>query len=541
LQTDGTLFFLKVSAKTLILNTRNVVISFQQNTILLNEGFPVPLLSTGTARVTRLPLGIELLLPANDSTDAPGSVRFVWKANSIATAYDLQVSRGSNSFTSPIVVENLADTAHVLDNLEFSSTYFWRVRGKNSFGNGDWSAPFRFSTLVPPNTPPYNEVRIGERTRTEDFPTFIASKVDTVFFDNDTGDSLSFTLQSTPNHVVARLNGPNLEIESLPDAFGRDSIIVRATDRGGLFVQDTLFMNVLPLNDEPRITDDLPDTLRIRNDSTLVLDMFFLVFDPDHPTDSLTLTVGSSASQVNVAVGDSLKTTITAPGFVGQSNLLFTLTDPLGASGVKNVVLIVTDSSTPNLPPVITNDLPDTLNMRVDETFAVDMFFIVFDPDHPTDSLELKVTTPVSGLNITVGDSLETTITSSGFTGNAQLTFTLTDPEGASDTRIVTLIVAGTTSTEWTRNLPEQLELRQNYPNPFNPSTTIGFGIPESAHVRVEVYNMLGQQVEVLVNQRMSAGWHTLIFDASRLSSGMYVYRVVSGAQVQTRKMVLVK
>ncbi|MEO1021107.1 MAG: right-handed parallel beta-helix repeat-containing protein [Bacteroidota bacterium] len=89
--------------------------------------------------------------------------------------------------------------------------------------------------------------------------------------------------------------------------------------------------------------------------------------------------------------------------------------------------------------------------------------------------------------------------------------------------------------------LPEEFSLLQNYPNPFNPTTNIQFALPEAAIVRLEVYNMLGQRVTELVNERMNAGSHTVEFDASALASGMYVYRITAGSYVSTKKMMLIK
>ena len=91
-------------------------------------------------------------------------------------------------------------------------------------------------------------------------------------------------------------------------------------------------------------------------------------------------------------------------------------------------------------------------------------------------------------------------------------------------------------------DVPNEVELQQNFPNPFNPSTTIQYALPEQAQVNLTVYDMLGQQVaQLLSGQVQSAGSHSINFDASNLSSGMYIYRLQAGSQSITRKMILLK
>jgi hypothetical protein len=86
-----------------------------------------------------------------------------------------------------------------------------------------------------------------------------------------------------------------------------------------------------------------------------------------------------------------------------------------------------------------------------------------------------------------------------------------------------------------------EISLSQNYPNPFNPSTTIRFSVPQSSHVRVMIFNTLGEKVETLVDGEMEAGYHDVRFDASSLPSGVYIYQLRAGSFVEVRKMMLVK
>ncbi len=90
-------------------------------------------------------------------------------------------------------------------------------------------------------------------------------------------------------------------------------------------------------------------------------------------------------------------------------------------------------------------------------------------------------------------------------------------------------------------SVPSEFSLDQNYPNPFNPSTSISFSIPENQFVNLTVYNSLGEKVSVLVNKVLTAGQHTINFNASGLSSGIYMVRMTSGNFVNTKKMNLLK
>jgi hypothetical protein len=89
--------------------------------------------------------------------------------------------------------------------------------------------------------------------------------------------------------------------------------------------------------------------------------------------------------------------------------------------------------------------------------------------------------------------------------------------------------------------LPTEFSLAQNYPNPFNPTTTIKYALAVASHVTLKVYNTLGQEVEALVDESQDAGFKSVIFDAGRLASGIYFYRIQAGNFVDTKKLLILK
>ena len=86
-----------------------------------------------------------------------------------------------------------------------------------------------------------------------------------------------------------------------------------------------------------------------------------------------------------------------------------------------------------------------------------------------------------------------------------------------------------------------EYSLNQNYPNPFNPSTTIKFGIPEASDVQITIYDMVGNKVDVLVNDNLSAGYHTYNWNASNRASGIYFLQMTTSKFTKVNKMLLIK
>jgi hypothetical protein len=89
--------------------------------------------------------------------------------------------------------------------------------------------------------------------------------------------------------------------------------------------------------------------------------------------------------------------------------------------------------------------------------------------------------------------------------------------------------------------LPKGFALEQNYPNPFNPSTTIRFSLPKSGHVTLKVYDLLGREVETLVDDQRTAGSYSVEWTPNNLASGVYFYRIQAGAYTETKKLMLLR
>ncbi len=184
----------------------------------------------------------------------------------------------------------------------------------------------------------------------------------------------------------------------------------------------------------------------------------------------------------------------------------------------------------------------------------------------PTDSLE-----GVAGEPTLAWNSAETAISYSlQVSASEEFTAPVIDEENLADTSLMVVGLEGLTTYYWRvragnefgngdwseiwqfttmtlvsnedeSGIPEKFSLSQNYPNPFNPSTNIRFELPKAGLVTLEVFNMLGQKVATIVNEQFVAGTHTVRFDGSNLSSGVYIYRVHTSGKSIAKKLTLIK
>ena len=116
----------------------------------------------------------------------------------------------------------------------------------------------------------------------------------------------------------------------------------------------------------------------------------------------------------------------------------------------------------------------------------------------------------------------------------------------------LTVMVKSSTGQSWSKEIklkvspPEKFEFYQNYPNPFNPTTTISYQLSANSKVNLKIYDILGREILTLADGEQQAGYHQEVFDAGRLASGVYIYRMVYGdasgkRQIAQKRMVLVK
>ena len=134
----------------------------------------------------------------------------------------------------------------------------------------------------------------------------------------------------------------------------------------------------------------------------------------------------------------------------------------------------------------------------------------------------------------------------------AMFTFSVDKTAPVKKSQTLKFVISGSTGEQWTKEItvavspPEKFDAYQNYPNPFNPTTTISYQLTANSQVSLKIFNLLGQVVASAVDGDRLAGYHQEVWDASRCSSGMYIYQLVATddhgtKQVARKRMLLLK
>ncbi len=160
-------------------------------------------------------------------------------------------------------------------------------------------------------------------------------------------------------------------------------------------------------------------------------------------------------------------------------------------------------------------------------------------------TLSVDTTTSEEWVKLTVTDTLKidegdsvAIVLDPGTTSGPQILNSDSYFDLVEEKKIGEIVSAG---DNYPQHKPEEFGLLQNYPNPFNPTTVIGYRLPVISNVELNIFNLLGQKVAVLVKERQNAGEHKVQFEGSGLASGVYFYQLRAGSYVSTKKLLLLR
>jgi len=322
-------------------------------------------------------------------------------------------------------------------------------------------------------------------------------------------------------------------------------------------------LTVTSENNPPRIDPPIPPVVFDEDQSSdIALDDY--VSDPDHPDDQIvwsaevlgnsspslkTKRIISSYEGVLVDIDNNTRiatVSATQNWFGSDVEVIFIARDPDGQTDRDTTTVTVNPV---NDKPEFTEELPgitmgqgDTSSKPLSEWWDK-----VYDPETPDSALIWDATGGSHVAHAFSGDTLVLTAPAD-WSGTDTLNVVISD--GAlTDTTELIVQVSGVSPKALAATGLEQscaaetngFALAQNYPNPFNPVTSISYQLPGETHVIITVYNMAGQIVAELANGTQSAGWHTVQWDASRVGTGVYFYKMQTDAFTRVRRAIIMK
>jgi hypothetical protein len=496
--------------------------------------------------VVAAPSPPTLSSPESGTTGVATNPTLNWNTAAGATSYRLQVSTSSSFFTTAVNQASITTTSYAVSGLTNNTTYYWRVNATNAGGTSAYSDVWNFTTNISHGIVlPQGWNMISSVVQPRD------STLDTV-------------LAKIIPHMVLLKNGAG---EVFWPAEGIDAIANWNYREGyQLYMQSADTLTVSGTEVVPETTSlslaqgvNLVPYLRysaMRADSALVTVQSNLLIAKNNAGE-----VYWPAYGIN-AIG-SLKP---GQGYQLQVTQATTLTYPANAGSFPPSLLTKSQTFV-QLSDVVA---PEHYVTSVSKT-GTNAVLLVEEPNlKERDEIAVWTASKMligSGVIsrgralITIwGDNKATENVIDGAAEGEPLSLTVWSiTQGSERPLVLSAIsdaVTGTTSSPplryrtnavWTAQavqgaeMPQAFALSQNYPNPFNPSSTIRYGLPQDAMTTLEVFNILGQRVAVLVNEEQKAGYHEVTFQNQGLGSGIYFYRLTAGKFSETRKMTLLR
>ena len=495
---------------------------------------------------TGTPSTPTLSSPANGATGVATNPTLSWNASSGATSYGLQVSSSSSFSTTVVNQTGITTTSYAVTGLANNTTYYWRVNATNAGGTSAYSTAWSFTTSMS------HSIVLPQGW---DMISSVAQPLDS---------TLNTLLAKVIPHMVLMKNG-------LGQVFWpADSINTMGTWNYHQGYQIyMLSADTLAVTGSEIVPEATP--IPLVQGVTLVP---YLRHSPMRADSALAgvssnlVIAKNNAGQVywpayGINTIGSLKP---GQGYQVQVTLAGILTYPANTSPSPPSLLTKSQA----IVHVMDLPVPQHYGPSVSNTGA-NAILLVEAPDlNEGDEVatwtagKLLVGSGVISQGkalITIwGDNGATQDVTDGAVGGESLSLTVWSvAEGTARSLALSSVsdaLVGTTSAPPLRyktdavwvarvmqltEIPQTFTLSQNYPNPFNPSSVIRYGLPHDGMVTLEVFNILGQRVALVVNEEQKAGYHEVLFRNPALGSGVYFYRLSSAGFSETKKMMVVR
>ncbi|MGA9365007.1 MAG: T9SS type A sorting domain-containing protein [Bacteroidota bacterium] len=496
--------------------------------------------------VVAAPSAPTLSSPSNGATGVSIAPTLSWNASTGATSYQLQVSTSSSFSTTVVNQSGITATSYAVSGLTNNTVYYWRVNATNAGGTSAYSTAWSFTTsmlhsivllqgwnMISTVVQPVDSTLSIMLAKIIPHMELMKNDLGQVFWPSDTINTIG-NWNYRQGYQIYMLSADTLTVngpESVPDA--------------------TPLSLVQGVNLVPYLRHSL-----MRADSALA------------SVQSSLLIAKNNAGQVYwPAYGiNSIGSFKPGQGYQVQVTQAATLTYPANTSPAPPSLL------TKSQAVACGTDLPVPQHYRPSVASTGTTGVLMVEASDLKNGDEIGVWTPSKMLVgsgvisqgkalITIwGDNRGTENIVDGAIEGENLSLTVWSSVNQTERPLtlssVTDVICGARSTTSLRyktdgvwivrsteqqELPRTFGLSQNYPNPFNPSSVIQYALPYDAWVTLEVFNILGQRVSVLVNRQEKAGNYKVVFENSGLGSGVYFYRLSAAGFSETRKMIIAR
>jgi photosystem II stability/assembly factor-like uncharacterized protein len=471
--------------------------------------------------------------PANDSKNISIDLQFVWNPINGALSYTFQVSLDSNFTSFEINQDEITTSFFAINNLLYSTKYYWRVKALNFGGSGAWSETWNFTTK---QSPPIFWQQIGGTARINTLAVnnrnfiFSGSNGYGIYRSTDNGgswtqveptNSLVYTFAFNDKDVLFAGLGPGGVNYSYDDGLNWEQTTLTYEDihalafnsKGNLFAGGYKYIYKSTDNgvtwSQYYLNDGVISSIIISktNDNIIASSRAGGVF--------LSINNGLTWSQIGLVDKEIRSLALNSRGEI------FAATDGKGIYYTTDNGLTWKDRN---------NGLSDSsvITLAISEN---NFIYIATANEGTFRSMDNGQNW--EQINTGLKDKIVTALT---IDKNGYLL------AGTWSGRIFRSIKTATTSIKpEIDKFPDEFLLEQNFPNPFNPVTTIRYSLPGTGHVRLSIYDMMGREIKELVNENQNAGRYEVMLNAGLFSSGVYYYRLQTDKYSSTKRLILLK
>ncbi len=507
---NGTTYFWKVNAK--------------------NEGGTSGYSSTWNfTTIKTAPNTPTLVTPVNSATDIPKETTLLWNSSLGADTYRLQIAKDS-LFTIMVIDDSTITNLFSQVSLDNSTTYFWRVNAKNEGGTSIFSSTWSFTTIISaPDTP----ILLSPADETTNISTL------TTFTWNAAIGASSFRLQvsqdSTFTSTVfddSTITGTSKQVQLMNNAkyFWR----MLAKNAGGLSPWSNVYSFTTII-----LAPIIPSLVYPSNNQKNLPVEFNLIWNKVNYADTYSCQIANDSNFNQIMINDTIiidtikQITLAIHG--KKHYWKIRANNSGGSSQWSNTWNFLTILPSPNELAAIPN-LLNSITLTWKDKSNGEVGFIL---ERNQDSTNYSVIdTTQSNDTVYVDTNVEKNRTY--YYKIKSFTYDCESDYSNETSAMVTKINKD--------ELPKEYSLSQNFPNPFNPVTSIQFTVGNSPageagkqNVSLKVFDVLGREVAVLINEKKEPGTYTVKFDASQLGSGIYIYRIKANNFSASRKLVLLR